>query len=77
MDDDTIRRAIEEESEGGAIPCARALDLARRLGVAPRRIGSLANELGIRITDCQLGCFGGGASPLPEAGSTGSGPAGA
>jgi len=28
------------------------------LGVAPLAIGQAANRLGIKITDCQLGCFG-------------------
>lgn len=40
------------------IPCGQALSLAKRLKVKPIRIGKTANELGIKITDCQLGCFG-------------------
>ncbi len=40
------------------IPCVKALALAKRLKVKPTEIGKVANELGIKITDCQLGCFG-------------------
>jgi hypothetical protein len=40
------------------LPCAAALDLARRLGIPARQVGDAANELGIKIADCQLGCFG-------------------
>ncbi len=40
------------------IPCVEALALAKRLKVKPIEIGKIANELGIKIIDCQLGCFG-------------------
>jgi hypothetical protein len=45
--------------ERGAAPltCAEAWALAAQLGVPRHVIGELADELGIRIRGCQLGCF--------------------
>jgi len=40
------------------IACAQALALARELGVSPMQIGKAANQLGLKIHSCQLGCFG-------------------
>lgn len=41
----------------GYLPCPVALKLSRRLEVKAKEIGDVVDELGIRITDCQLGCF--------------------
>lgn len=43
---------------GGKLPCPMAFKVARDLKIAPREVGEKADELGIRIIDCQLGCFG-------------------
>jgi hypothetical protein len=53
-----VREAVRGEAEGGRIPCARALAVARRLGVEPRTVGDACNREGIKIVRCQLGCFG-------------------
>lgn len=42
------------------ISCPEALALADRLGVSPITVGQAANQLGIKIINCQLGCFGKG-----------------
>ncbi len=42
---------------GGRIPCALALETARRLGVTPALMGRFLNLLEIKIHHCQLGCF--------------------
>ncbi|HHY36797.1 MAG TPA: hypothetical protein GX518_03815 [Firmicutes bacterium] len=42
------------------LSCPQALALAKRLGVAPIEVGRAADRLGIRIINCQLGCFGEG-----------------
>lgn len=41
----------------GYLPCAVAFKAARKLNVAPRTVGELANRLKIRVVNCQLGCF--------------------
>ncbi len=55
-----LHRQLQELAGDGTIGCPVALALARRLGVNPLQVGGAADELGIRITDCQLGCFGAG-----------------
>ncbi|MDD5555769.1 MAG: hypothetical protein PHN82_00800 [bacterium] len=57
MPADSVGERLREESREGRIPCAAALRIARELGVPPAKIGEIANGLGIRIADCQLGCF--------------------
>ena len=42
---------------GGWIACATAFETAARLGITPRQLGPLLDELDIRIRACQLGCF--------------------
>jgi hypothetical protein len=56
--DSVVARESEGTADEGRLACARALGVARRLGVAPGEIGDAANRLGVRIVDCQLGCFG-------------------
>lgn len=41
------------------LTCANAQQLAKRAGVAPSVVGRTAERLGIKISDCQLGCFDG------------------
>jgi len=55
---ETIKDRVLEVSQGGELPCGRALKLAREMGVDPLRVGRAADEQGIRITRCQLGLFG-------------------
>lgn len=50
-----LRRRARE----GRVPCAAALAIAHELGMAPQAVGRAANEAGIKIADCQLGCFRG------------------
>lgn len=58
-DIDTVVAAESGSAAGeGRLACARALGIARRLGVAPGEIGTSANRIDVRIVDCQLGCFG-------------------
>jgi len=52
-----IRKELLALATNGRIRCADALELARKLGVCPRRVGREADRLGIKITSCQLGCF--------------------
>ena len=61
--DERVAEAVRDAAVERWLPCAAALALAERLGVAPSEVGAAANELGIKIADCQLGCFGGGRKP--------------
>ena len=51
-----VRRRAPERR----LSCAVALEIAEKLGVPPIEVGQAANELGMKIVDCQLGCFGRG-----------------
>jgi len=52
--EEAIRRVLEE----GKLPCEAAFALARELGVKPLDVGRKADEMGIKISRCQLGLFG-------------------
>lgn len=49
-----IRASLTE----GKLPCPSAFKVARRLEVSPQQVGEVSDELGIRISRCQLGLFG-------------------
>jgi hypothetical protein len=56
--DDAIRACATGERKGQpALTCAQALELARTMQVEPPRIREACDRLGIKIMDCQLGCF--------------------
>ena len=40
------------------VDCRDALALAARLGIRPARVGQVCDRHGIKIANCQLGCFG-------------------
>lgn len=39
------------------LSCSEAFKIARDLDVPPAVVGRVCNELEIKITSCQLGCF--------------------
>ena len=39
------------------INCAEALGIANTMKIAPIEVGKICNELGVKIKNCQLGCF--------------------
>jgi len=41
----------------GRLPCAVAFKIGRKLKVSPRKVGDTTNRLGVKISNCQLGCF--------------------
>lgn len=52
-----IKTALSRESRNGLLPCAFARKIAEELNVSYKEIGHIADELGVRITECELGCF--------------------
>ena len=52
-----IRTSLKERSENGRIPCPVARTIAEELKVDYQEVGRAANELGIKIMNCELGCF--------------------
>ena len=41
----------------GKIACKQALRIAEEEGIPPKDLGSLLNELKVKVANCQLGCF--------------------
>ncbi len=58
MSDAELLAALEPHVRDGRLACRDALEVAAHLGVSPAQIGRLCDERGIRIVNCQLGCFG-------------------
>jgi hypothetical protein len=48
---------LKEAAREGKIPCAMAFKIAKECSVSTKEIGNLLNQLKIKITSCQLGCF--------------------
>ncbi len=55
---DKIQAALRAAvTESGTLACAQLWELAAQFKVPKLRIGQLCDELGIKITPCQLGAF--------------------
>lgn len=52
-----LQDEILKASQDGKINCAQALAIAKKMNVTPKEVGAKIDELGIRIHNCQLGCF--------------------
>ncbi|MBI2958036.1 MAG: hypothetical protein HYY32_04250 [Chloroflexi bacterium] len=52
-----LRGAVKESLHDGYLQCATAFGISKRLGVPLVAVGNAADDLGIRVVDCQLGCF--------------------
>jgi hypothetical protein len=52
-----IVKAIRTASVNDRLTCEKAHSLANELKVPLKEIGSICNEIKIKITACQLGCF--------------------
>ena len=58
MSEKSIDEKLSGLAQDGVISCAQALAFAREQGIAPASVGTRADALGIKIVNCQLGCFG-------------------
>ncbi len=52
-----LRTLLLQKAVDGRITCAVARKIAEEAGIPYKEVGAAADELGIRIRDCQLGCF--------------------
>jgi hypothetical protein len=57
MDQKKVLEAIQAAAIDNRLTCEKAHELADTLGIQLRVIGDLCNQLQIKITACQLGCF--------------------
>lgn len=57
MKQEEIIAKLKEAAKDGKIPCAMAFKIAKECSVSTKEIGDLLNQLKIKISSCQLGCF--------------------
>jgi hypothetical protein len=57
MDKAALTEKVKALSKDGKISCKQALKLAEEEGISSRDIGTLLNELKVKVASCQLGCF--------------------
>jgi hypothetical protein len=55
------RKKLEEmilaKVEDGKIPCAMCFKIAEDFGIPKKEMGKVLNEIKVKISQCQLGCF--------------------
>ncbi len=56
--DPSLADAIRAAAKDGKVSCAQLFEIAGRLGFPAMSASAHAEALGIKITACQLGCFG-------------------
>ncbi|UCD51898.1 MAG: hypothetical protein JSW27_04530 [Phycisphaerales bacterium] len=52
-----VLEQVTETDGKQTMPCAAAFRVHREHGIALAEIGRICNENGVRIRNCQLGCF--------------------
>lgn len=53
-----VKAKIKEiGGEEGKITCAQAEKVAKEYGLSRKAVGDIINQLELKITSCQLGCF--------------------
>jgi hypothetical protein len=57
MSREKLIKAIQNAVVNNKLSCETAHTLAKELKVPLKEIGTLCNELKIKISACQLGCF--------------------
>jgi len=57
MDRKKVEEAIRGKAKEGKIPCAVCFKIAEEHGISERELGTILNEIKIKIGQCQLGCF--------------------
>jgi len=55
--DNALEERVVSSLVNGQLPCAVAFKIARELKVRPQDVGKVADNLGIIVVKCQLGCF--------------------
>jgi len=51
--EDMVKASLKD----GYLPCPVAWKIAKKAGVPKLAVGAIIDRLGIRITNCQIGCF--------------------
>jgi hypothetical protein len=57
MDRKKLEETIKEKAKDGEIPCAVCFKVADDFGIPKKELTRVLNEMKIKISQCQLGCF--------------------
>ena len=52
-----LEEAVRARAKEGLVPCPTAWRIAQEQGVSRLDVGVRIDKLGLRVSDCQLGCF--------------------
>jgi LAO/AO transport system kinase len=55
--EEKVKEELMKKAREGRVDCREARKIAEDLGVTYAQVGGAANELRIKITNCELGCF--------------------
>ena len=57
MDRKKLEEVINKKSKAGKLPCSVCFKMAEDFGISRREMGKILNEMKVKISQCQLGCF--------------------
>lgn len=57
MDLEQVKIEVQKAAKDNVLVCHDARALAEKLGVDYMTVGKACNELGIKVRECELGCF--------------------
>ena len=57
MDRAKIEEIIKKKAKEGKLPCALCFKIAEDFGISKKEMGKILNEMKVKISQCQLGCF--------------------
>jgi hypothetical protein len=57
VDRKKLEEAILKKAKAGKLPCALCFKIAEDFGISKREMGKILNEIKVKISQCQLGCF--------------------
>jgi hypothetical protein len=52
-----LEEEIKKKAKGGKLPCAMCFKIAAEFGISNKKMGKILNEMKVKISQCQLGCF--------------------
>jgi hypothetical protein len=57
VDRKKLEETILAKAKDGKIPCAVCFKISEDLGIPKKELTRVLNEMKIKISECQLGCF--------------------
>jgi hypothetical protein len=57
VDRKKLEEVVLNKSKEGKLPCALCFKIAEDFGIPKKELTKVLNEMKIKISQCQLGCF--------------------